>query len=320
MNSILFTGPLASLCAQFLEYKHAVGCKYRQEGLNLQAFDVFCKRYFPESTSLSKDLVYAWTVHQSHETPNNQLFRISVIRQFAKYLDSQGYDSFIHPPCYNMAGAKHMPYVFTEDEIKKIFYSADHLGKRNVSPYYHITTPVIMKTLYGCGLRITEALTLRMKDLNMESRIITILNSKYGKDRIVPISNSLWSVYRKYIIAYRSSAAIDDPLFPDQLTAHGFYSRFREVLRLAGISHRGRGKGPRLHDMRHTFAVHCLNQWVRQGRDIYAMLPILSEYLGHNSISATSDYLRLTPASFNDFLFAAKTNHPLHYQTQGEKV
>ena len=320
MGSPQFTGPLAYFCIQFVEYKHAVGCKYYREVLSLQAFDLFCKRNFPKAMSLNKELVYAWTARQSHETPNNQLFRISVIRQFAKYLDSQGYDSFIHPPCYNMTAARHVPYVFTEDEIGRILYSADHLEKRNVSPYYHITTPIIMKTLYGCGLRITEALTLRMRDVDMKNKIIIVLDSKYGKNRIAPMSDSLWKAYLEYITFYRFGTEMEDPLFPDLLTAHGFYSRFREVLRMAGISHRGRGKGPRLHDMRHTFAVHCLNRWVREGRDIYAMLPILSEYLGHNSISATSDYLRLTPASFQDFLYVAKANHPLLNHTTGENV
>lgn len=82
------------------------------------------------------------------------------------------------------------------------------------------------------------------------------------------------------------------------LTEHAFYSRFREILWFAGIPHQGRGKGPRVHDLRHTFAVHCLNKWVDEGRDIYTVLPILSNYLGHSSISATSHYLRLTPVQF----------------------
>ena len=148
MGSLQFSGPLAPLCLKFMEYKYAVGCKYRQEGLNLQAFDLFCKTHFPESVSLNKELVYAWTAHQSHETRNNQLFRISVIRQFAKYLDSQGYDAFIYPACYNMTGAKYIPYVFTEDEIRIILYSVDHLERRKSFPYYHLTTPIIMKTCF----------------------------------------------------------------------------------------------------------------------------------------------------------------------------
>lgn len=106
----------------------------------------------------------------------------------------------------------------------------------------------------------------------------------------------------KYISTFRAAAEAHDYLFigykEKNLTEHGFYSRFREVLWLAGIPHQGRGKGPRVHDLRHTFAVHCLNKWVDEGRDIYTVLPVLSDYLGHSSISATSHYLRLTPVQF----------------------
>ena len=311
MGEMLFIGPLASLCTKFIEYKHSIGCKYSREELSLRAFDRFTADQFPYANNLDKELVYAWTALQPYESNNNQQFRISVIRQFAKYLDSQGYRAFIHPPCYNSSGKKHIPYIFTVDEIQRIFFAADHIEPRGISPYRHITTPVIIKTLYGCGLRITEALNLRMRDVDINSKSLIILNSKYNKSRIVPMSDSLWQIYQNYLTRYRSNTTDDDPLFPDQLTAHGFYSRFREMLYRAKISHRGLGKGPRLHDMRHTFAVHCLNQWQRQGVDIYTMLPILSEYLGHNSISATSNYLRLTPASFDEVLSLAKTNHPL---------
>ena len=85
-------------------------------------------------------------------------------------------------------------------------------------------------------------------------------------------------------------------------SAQTIYNRFRDVLFICGIPHRGKGKGPRLHDLRHTFAVHSLQQLAENGEDLYTVLPILSEYMGHSSVSATQYYLRLTAEVFPDIM------------------
>ena len=76
------------------------------------------------------------------------------------------------------------------------------------------------------------------------------------------------------------------------------YERFREYLFEAGIGHGGRGKGPRLHDIRHTFAVHTLNKWASEGKDLYVVLPALMRYLGHKNLKSTEKYLRLVPEAY----------------------
>ena len=83
--------------------------------------------------------------------------------------------------------------------------------------------------------------------------------------------------------------------FADFGTCH-----FRNYLFQAGIPHRGRGKGPRVHDLRHSFAVHVLNKWSREGKDMYTCLPILRTYLGHSKLSATEKYLRLVPDAYDE--------------------
>lgn len=86
------------------------------------------------------------------------------------------------------------------------------------------------------------------------------------------------------------------------LTHDNVYKRFRELLWMAGISHGGKGKGPRLHDLRHTFCVHTLAHQVREGVDLYCALPVLSAYLGHTSVAATQHYLRLTAEAYPDLI------------------
>jgi integrase len=100
----------------------------------------------------------------------------------------------------------------------------------------------------------------------------------------------------------------DNPFFPSRdkgyLSKGGLYDRFRAILFNCGISHGGKGSGPRMHDFRHTFAVHSLGQWVRDGKDIYCMLPTLAAYLGHSNISSTGNYLRLTAEVFPELVEA----------------
>lgn len=84
------------------------------------------------------------------------------------------------------------------------------------------------------------------------------------------------------------------------MTALNIYRNFRRFLWRSGISHGGRGKGPRVHDLRHTHACHCLKKWVQQGKDIAAYLPVLKAYMGHDSFEETAYYLRLTADIFPD--------------------
>ena len=125
MDRVQFTGPLALMCSQFIEYKRAIGCSYIQEERNLQAFDNFSKANFSDVTKLTEELVYAWAARQEYERPNNWLFRISVIRQFAKYLESIGQQAFSHPPCYKSRGTDYIPYIFSRDEISQIIMAPE---------------------------------------------------------------------------------------------------------------------------------------------------------------------------------------------------
>jgi len=119
---------------------------------------------------------------------------------------------------------------------------------------------------------------------------------------MVVLSDSLLAICRKY----RSNTLIqeygNEYFFPTR--DHGFYDAstiyadFRKYLQLSGINHRGRGYGPRLHDFRHTFAVHVIQKWQAEGKDIYLCLPILQNYLGHARLSATEQYLRLVPEAY----------------------
>ena len=173
---------------------------------------------------------------------------------------------------------------------------------------FNVVFPTVIRILYGCGLRISEALALRVEDVDLENGFIFVNAGKFGKDRKIPISKSLLQRLRKY---YKENVDFigvtsDNWFFPNAkgecYSQRTVYDKFRQILWIAGISHQGKGKGPRVHDLRHTFAVHALQQNIEQGKDIYTSLTGLMVYLGHGKITSTEYYLRLTAELFPDFL------------------
>ena len=162
--------------------------------------------------------------------------------------------------------------------------------------------PVLFRLLYTCGLRVSEALHLKVADVDLDAGVLAIYGAKGDKERLVGISDSMLA----YMKSYRSNPLVANAkniyFFP--APDGGFYDTstiydiFRKCLFDAGIPHRGRGKGPRLHDLRHSFAVHILNKWSSEGKDIYTCLPILRTALGHDRITTTEKYLRLVPEAY----------------------
>lgn len=305
-----FKGIFANLCLQFLAYKKSLGFKYDSETKALSRFSMFSDAYGVSELSLGKELVLAWTKKRPGEAVKSQQHRINMIRQFAIFLRSLGYDAYILPEQKWRSAKSFVPYVFTYKEIETIFKNADKIPALNVSPYIHKILPVLLRMLYSCGLRISEALQLKEADVDLEKGILTIKNTKFDKDRLIPMSDSLTEVCRNY----RNTMNLlpTDYFFParnkSQISPLTIYNRFRHLLWQSNISYRGLGNGPRLHDLRHTFAVHSLNKWVREGRDIYCMLPMLSTYLGHGNISSTGKYLRLTAEVYPEIVAATSKN------------
>jgi integrase len=151
-----------------------------------------------------------------------------------------------------------------------------------------------------------EALLLRIKQIDLEEGIIHVEHAKFDKERLIPLSSSMLAILRQYYDIMHPHSSPDDFFFVGitrtPYTHHEVYIRFRELLQQACIPHAGRGNGPRIHDLRHTFCCHTLQQSVANGQDMNAFLPILSEYLGHESLTATSQYLKMTAEVYPDIL------------------
>lgn len=308
MSAVAHGAPFAEEIAGFLGYKRSLGFKYvREEGL-LRSFSKFCAGKGWEGPDLTKEIVDAWCEKRPHERERGgggHCARVSLIRQFGVYLDSTGRKA--HLPvnvAHEMSRhSRYVAYVFSRDEVGRILAAADRIFPNRGSTM-HLVMPALLRLMYSSGTRIGETLSIRMRDVGLDSGVIRLTDTKNDKVRLLALSDSMADVLRAYCGILHPDPAPDDYLFRN---AYGgrydnktVYNRFRAVLMDAGVPHGGRGAGPRIHDMRHTFACHALMRAARDGGDVRALLPVLSEYLGHGSVRATGRYLRMTAEVYPD--------------------
>jgi integrase len=285
----------------YVDDKQARGHDYVTVSHRLRRFDRFLCNEGLTGEVLPRELVRRWTAKRPHESASTQRIRIDTVRQFARFLVRQGIPAYV--PEVTVARNQFTPRILTREEVRHLLQASDRLPRDGRAPWRHYVMPEVFRLLYGCGLRLGEILRLTGADVDLDKGVLTIRESKFGKDRLVPMAPSQTTRLRGYVdrLGGRSDVAIFFPAPDDGRYSHcSVYRTFRQLLRAAGISHGGRGRGPRVHDLRATFAVHRLETWYRQGVDWGVKLPVLATYMGHSSFYSTQQYLRLTADLFPD--------------------
>lgn len=302
---LTFSGPFAAICKQFIVQKQAFGYKYGIERYLIAKFDELTSTLNVVSHSLTEDVVNAFITKKPHESDKSAANRTGLIRQFAIFMVQNGYEAYIVPPL-KIHHSSFIPYIYSKDEICLILGEIDRIKPVKNAYLRHMIYPVLFRMLYGCGFRINEALQLKVADVDLHRGIVRVENAKFGSERLVPMSNSLVKVCRNYFNRVLSGSGSNDYFFPAKdggfLNNGAVYRNFKGILKRLGILCGRKEKSPRIHDLRHTFAVHSLKQWAIEGRDVYVLLPVLSTYLGHTTIKATGQYLRLTSDVYPDII------------------
>jgi integrase len=297
-----FGSPLGHLMSDFIQEKQSCGYKYEAAIHALGRLDRFLTEMGWSTTALPRDVIEHWISKRPYEQAGTHKIRVIMVRQFALYLTRQGYEAYV-PETTNgwVDPGTFTPYIFSRREVAAILRAADRLPRDNRSPRRHQVMPEVFRLLYGCGMRISEVTHLRITDVDLDSGILIVRRGKFDKDRLVPMALSMTARLKKYALTL--GARNPDGFFfpaPDggPYSNAAVYGTFRRLLRACKIPHAGRGKGPRLHDLRHGFAVDRLALWYREGADLGSKLAVLATYMGHKSLVSTQRYLRITPEIF----------------------
>ena len=294
---------MAEAITALVAEKRAVGYKYAAEEGVLARFAAFCCAEFPGLDAPSQASVEAWVAaaRQRGVTPATLQTLAAPVRELARWLGRRGVPAYVLAAGALPRPARYVPHIYTDTELAGLFAQTDRCHYCSAVPFRHLVMPVLFRTIYACGLRASEARLLRVADVNIDTGVLQIRAAKGGKDRQMPVSEPLRARLADYHaqVVERSGGEWFFPGTGGQpLTLGNIERNFRRFLWQARISHAGRGHGPRVHDLRHTFAVNNLRGWFARGEDVGAMLAVLQAYMGHSSPDDTAYYLRLTAESY----------------------
>ena len=293
-----FVSTFANQIVEMLEFKEALGYSRSSYDKFLVNFDRFCAKTYPCQDKLSQEIVSHWSIARQNEAAAGVARRLIAIREFGKYLVSVGIDAYVVPPELIGGFKKFMPYIYTDDELARFYRGADNLSPHRLSPLREYTAPVLFRLMYCCGLRAVEVRLLKRIELNFSESLIFISESKSYKDRIVTVDQEVMTLCEKYdrianaVIADRSYFFQNPNGEP--YTATWIQNLFHKCWQQAGVSF-PRSQKPRVTDFRHNFATRTFMNWLDEGKDINALLPYLSAYMGHSDFSYTAYYIHLIP-------------------------
>lgn len=291
----------------------------RQEDLSCNSFFVIKNRLFNFNNFLAakehreknipeklvNEWIFAIRLTHAQRTTNDW---ISHLRGFLQFLRYEGYEVYI-PNCPRTPDL-YVPYIFSDSELEKIFSAADNLHTRYLpghkqNPHIRFEIPMLLRLLYGCGLRLGEALSLRMENVNLRQGTLYLWETKNEKHRIVPMEHSLAEILQKYCCAMKLTEKPDAPLFPgsnmdlpmSQSTARNCFLRILIETEIY-IQPKPHARGQCLHCFRHLFAIKSFAQAEHFGRSPDASVPYLSVYLGHRDLDETEKYLKFSSDMF----------------------
>jgi integrase/recombinase XerD len=297
MKVYKFVSLLGPFIDVFIKQKQACGYPYECSARILHRFDLHIADKFTNEPSLTKEMCMSWIRLKPGEHPNSLIRRISPVRQFGIYMNGIGKNAYVISGNIPKRQVKYAAHVYTYVELKAFFSSIDNCKSSQFSPIRKYVIPVFFRTLYCCGLRSSEARLLRKEDVDLETGKITIRESKGWKARVIYMSLELLSVCVEYDLILDSIMSNRQAFFPNKNGLH--YNNttincwFHEFWDILPESREVVGNKARVHDFRHTYAVHRLNQWVKEGQDINTLYPYLSEYMGHSNYANTDYYLSL---------------------------
>lgn len=296
----VFSSRLAPLFARYIQLKRALGRRFDIPSRTLQSLDRFLHDHSDKYPDLNAAVFDAWCHTQEHLSSGVRWVRMLEVSSFCVYRRRTEPHCFVpDPTSFPPYHQRVKPYIFSEAEVAKLLRSASELQRYSSSPLRPEVIRLAIALLFTTGIRRGELLALKLGDYNRRELNLHIRETKFYKSRLLPINSSIAHEIEICLCA-RTQCKLpfssDAALIWNAAWGGGAYSgtalrrSLQPLLRKCGIV-TPKGKLPRIHDFRHSFAVNAILRWYRAGVDVETKLPLLATYLGHGSAVSTHYYL-----------------------------
>lgn len=295
-----FRSRLASDFAGHVELRRALGRRYRSPEAVLRQLDRFLARHFPSARDLSVPILAAWFASKPTLRPESRLAYLRTVRQFCLHRRRMAPHAFVpdrvqHRFLWPDRVAPRLPFVFSRQQLRELLAAALALPASRGNPHRGRTFFTLVLVLYTTGMRTSEAVHLRVDDINFATGILLVRESKFFKTRLVPVAKDVLRLLQDHVRDL--PAGPEQPVF--QTSARVYSLAYVgelgcRLLRTCGFKPAEGHVGPRVHDLRRTFAVHRIARWYAAGADVQSRLPALATYMGHKNIVSTQHYATVT--------------------------
>lgn len=293
---------LAEEIESYLQLKSSLGLNFKNGASTLRSLDAFLAAGYPLSDELTGEMFSQWCAILHNLSSTVRRRRMQTVRNFCLYLSRSRSQSFI--PDLLSFPASHQPsppHIINESEMARVLEAARQVHPCKSCLLRSETLRIAFLLLFTTGMRRSELLRLRLGDIDFHDETLSIRESKFHKSRIIPLSQSVVTELRVYLELRQKKGlpmSVDSPIAlsgyrpPDGrgYTGTGLLDNWIALCNSLNIL-TPRGRPPRIHDLRHSFAVNALLRWYRSGKDTRAKLPFLSTYMGHVSVVSTHFYL-----------------------------
>ena len=313
-----FTSAMGPTIIRYLALKRALGRGYTIEEAVLRSVDAFLTRGPTPGLDLTSETFASWCQTFLHLVPTIRRNRMRITRNFCLYRRRTESACFVPDlTLFPAPRPPERPYIFTRAEVARLLQAAGLLERTDGAPLRPEIFRLAVTLLYTTGLRRGELLHLTLTDYDPHDRVLFVRQTKFHKSRHLPLSTDGFQEIEAYLRvrqARQITMAPEAPLLWNaykggrSYTGTGLADGLRILLRATDIR-RPDGRLPRVHDFRHTFAVHALVRWYRSGADVQAKLPLLATYMGHVSIVSTEYYLQF----IEDLAMSASARFARHY-------